>query len=208
MNIWEVDKLQLFLALFIPGFLIIKVYDILFPNSSRDFSKAWFDAVAFSSLHYGVCYIYMTIMGYSQIIPTASIVFIWVIFIPSIYPFLFLGVVKSGLFHRFFIHPIQRPWDFFFSKQKVCWVLVYLKNGIKIAGKYDRNSFVSSYPELPEILIEEVWTINDKDELIEPIQPRRGAIILSSDISRVEFYIWEDTERDEKGEINDNDEEN
>ncbi|WP_312560648.1 DUF6338 family protein [Anaerospora sp.] len=208
MNIWEVDKLQLFLSLFIPGFLIIKVYDILFPNCSRDFSKAWFDAVAFSSLHYGIAYMFVVMMGYSQVVPTASMVFIWIVLLPVVYPVLFLGLVKSGLFHRFFIHPIQRPWDYFFSKGEVYWLLVHLKNGTKIAGKYDRNSFVSSYPELPEILIEEIWVINDKDELVEPIQPKRGAIILNSDISRVEFYIWGDTKKDERGEINDNDEKN
>lgn len=208
MNIWEKEKILLFLALFIPGFIIIKIHDILFPNSSRDFSKAWFDAVAFSSLHYGVCYAYMTISGYTEIVPTPSLIFIWGILIPCIYPFLFLGIVKVGLFHRFFIHPIQRPWDFFFSEKKKYWLLVHLKNGVKIAGKYDEKSFTSSYPEAPEILIEEIWTINEKDEPIEPAQPKRGAIILGSDISRVEFYIWEDVNNTEKVESENNDEKN
>lgn len=88
----------------------------------------------------------------------------------------------------------------FLFRGKEVLAMVHLKNGEKVAGMYDEDSFTSSYPEVPEILIEEVWAINDKDEPIEPIQPRRGVIILGSDISRVEFYIWdESSEKKEEG---------
>lgn len=197
MNIWEMNKVILFLALFIPGFIIIKIYDLVFPNSTRDFSKYWFDAVAFGALHYGICYIFMTVT-YSQIILTNSIIFIWLILIPTCYPILLYGIVKIGLFQKFFIHPIQRPWDYFFSRNKCYWMLIHLKDGSKIAGKYDKNSFASSYPDAPEILLEEIWVINELDEIIEPIQPRRGAIILGSEIKRVEFYIWDETAKETK----------
>jgi hypothetical protein len=44
--------LALFLIFFIPGFISLKVYDLLVPGERRDFSKSLFDAVAYSSLNF------------------------------------------------------------------------------------------------------------------------------------------------------------
>jgi hypothetical protein len=46
--------LALFLVFFVPGFLSLKVYDLLVPGERRDFSRAAFDAVAYSALNFGV----------------------------------------------------------------------------------------------------------------------------------------------------------
>jgi len=43
MDIWQIDKLVLFLVFFIPGFISIRVYDSLVPSERRDLSKSLFD---------------------------------------------------------------------------------------------------------------------------------------------------------------------
>ena len=53
MNIWEADKLVLFLIFFIPGFVSIKVYDLLIPGEQRDFSKSILEVIGYSALNYG-----------------------------------------------------------------------------------------------------------------------------------------------------------
>ncbi len=45
------STLLLFLALFIPGFLMLKVYDLRVASERRDFTKAVFDAVVYSALN-------------------------------------------------------------------------------------------------------------------------------------------------------------
>lgn len=52
MEIWEVDKLVLFLVFFIPGFVSLKVYDLFIPGEQRDFSKSVFEVVAYSALNF------------------------------------------------------------------------------------------------------------------------------------------------------------
>jgi hypothetical protein len=42
----------LFLIFFIPGFITLKVYDLLVSAEAPDFSKSLFDAVAYSSLNF------------------------------------------------------------------------------------------------------------------------------------------------------------
>lgn len=46
MDIWSLDKLVLFLALFVPGFVSIKVYRMLIPSQWRDWSSNVFEAIA------------------------------------------------------------------------------------------------------------------------------------------------------------------
>lgn len=38
MDIWEVDKLILFIAFVIPGFIALKMYELIFPGEEKDSS--------------------------------------------------------------------------------------------------------------------------------------------------------------------------
>ncbi len=51
MNIWEADKLIIFIAFVIPSFISLKVYDLLCPGSPKDSSKQVVDAVAYSCIN-------------------------------------------------------------------------------------------------------------------------------------------------------------
>jgi hypothetical protein len=44
--------LALFLIFFVPGFISLKVYDLLIPSEARDFTKSVFDAIAYSTLSF------------------------------------------------------------------------------------------------------------------------------------------------------------
>jgi len=45
MNIWETDKLIVFLLFVIPGFISLKTYELLIPNEQKDSSKQLIDAL-------------------------------------------------------------------------------------------------------------------------------------------------------------------
>ena len=52
MDIWEIDKLILFLVFFIPGFISLKVYDLFIAGPRRDFSAAVLEAIGYSALNF------------------------------------------------------------------------------------------------------------------------------------------------------------
>ncbi len=52
MDIWQIDKLLLFLVLFVPGFISMRVYDLLIPGERRDFSNCLFEAIGYSALNF------------------------------------------------------------------------------------------------------------------------------------------------------------
>jgi hypothetical protein len=54
MDIWEIDKLALFLAFVIPGFISIKAYQLAFPGTERATSDQLIDAIAYSSINYAL----------------------------------------------------------------------------------------------------------------------------------------------------------
>ncbi|MGY0559808.1 DUF6338 family protein [Luteimonas sp. A277] len=54
MDIWEVEKLSLFLAFVIPGFISIKCYQVAFPGTARGSAEQLLDAIAYSCINYAV----------------------------------------------------------------------------------------------------------------------------------------------------------
>ena len=51
---WMQDKFLLFLLFFVPGFVSIKVFDLLVPDERRDFQSAVSEAIGYSALNFAV----------------------------------------------------------------------------------------------------------------------------------------------------------
>lgn len=57
MDIWEYSKIFIFIMFVIPGFISLKVYEILQVSVSKESSKLIIDAVAYSCINYAVLFI-------------------------------------------------------------------------------------------------------------------------------------------------------
>ena len=53
MDIWSTDKLTLFLIFFLPGFISMKVYDLMVPSAPREAAKSLHEAISYSALNFG-----------------------------------------------------------------------------------------------------------------------------------------------------------
>ncbi len=51
MKIWDENKLLIFIAFVVPGFIAIKAYELLTPTRYTESSKQIVDAVAYSCLN-------------------------------------------------------------------------------------------------------------------------------------------------------------
>jgi uncharacterized protein DUF6338 len=102
-KIWEVDKLQLFLMFFIPGFISLKVYDLIVPNELRDFSKAIFEALGYSSINFAllswlIILIYTKDIFLSRPIWYMVALFAILFVFPVLWPVLFLRISEWGVY--------------------------------------------------------------------------------------------------------------
>jgi len=193
MDIWQIDKVVLFLVLLIPGFISIKVYNLLVPSARKNFSESLFEVIGYSCLNFAALS-WLIILIHSGNFYTKykvsyfMLLFLIIFIIPVLWPFLFLKLSSWSSIAKHIIHPIQKPWDYVFGKREAFWVIVHLKDGRKIGGRFDINSFASSYPAEEQIYLEEVWRLDENGGFIEPIERSKGILVLSKEILLVEFF--------------------
>ena len=85
-------------------------------------------------------------------------------------------------------HPIGRPWDYVFGQRKRNWIIVTLKDGARIGGRFDSKSFASSAPAPEQLFLEECWNINEDGGFEIARTDSGGILILGNEIKTVEFF--------------------
>ena len=101
--------------------------------------------------------------------------------------FIWKWLRESEKFKNNIHHPTQKPWDYFFSQNKCYWVKVILNDGNIVAGYFGLNSFASSAPAEEQIYLEQTWKLRDDGSFERAINNTAGVIILTSEISHIEF---------------------
>lgn len=192
MDIWEIDKLALFLAFVIPGFISIKAYQLAFPGTERATSDQLIDAIAYSSINYALLIFPIISIESGELQESCKFLYylfyVFVLFVaPIIWVFIWKYLRTRDFFQRNAPHPTAKPWDYVFSQRKPYWVKVTLKDGTIIAGRYADKSFASSAPAPEQIYLEETWMLNDKGAFERAKNSTAGVIVLSDEISHIEL---------------------
>jgi hypothetical protein len=192
-DIFEIDKLSVFLLFFIPGFISLKVYKLAIASEKIDFSSSIFEAVAFSCLNYAFFSWLILIIDEENFLDnhfTSFIILTLLILFaaPLLWPFAIIWLMRRSWFKRFILSPFKSPWDYFFEKRESCWVIVHFKNGARIGGVYGQNSFSSAYPHKEQIYLEELWELEGERNFIKKTERTNGVMILNEEIKFIEFY--------------------
>ena len=184
------DNLWFIILFFVPGFVSIKVYDLLVPNKDRKFKDFFFDAFVFSAANSAAFFWLIEIYKNPVTNPIAArLSWAFVIFIaPIFWSLLFIKLSKLDFFKNYLRDPISNAWDWHFSKRQKYWVRITLKDDSRIAGFYAENSFASSFPAKEQIFLEDVWTLNDDDGFDEKKEQTAGILISGDEIKTMEFY--------------------
>lgn len=199
MDIWEVDKLIIFIAFVVPGFISLKTYELLQPGLAKDSSQQVVDAVAYSSINYALLLwpIYTVERHNLQAsYPTLyALFYVFVLLVaPIVWAWMFRWLRTTQLIQKSLAHPTGKPWDYVFSQRKPYWVIATLSDGRQIAGRYDEKSFASSSPATEQIYLEEAWMLNEDGGLERPRVDSAGIIILSQDIVTLELFHLKKTQ--------------
>ena len=89
MSIWEVDKLLIFIGFVIPGFISIKVFDLLHPSESIDSTKKVIEAVTYSCFNYALLFIPMYFTETMEVKNNSPILYgLFYLFVLLIFPVL------------------------------------------------------------------------------------------------------------------------
>lgn len=193
MNPFEATSLQLILVFFVPGFISMKVYDLLVPSERRDFSKSVLEAVSFSCINFGI--LYWTILAihrgalYAERPGLYYMALIAILFLaPILWPVVYLRILDLPLVKRRTIQPFPKPWDYVFSNRESYWVILHLRDGRRIGGRFDTRSFASSYPADEQIYLEEVWQLDSDGKFLKKVDRTQGVIVTSADFQAIELF--------------------
>lgn len=197
MDIWEDNKLPLFIAFVIPGFISLKVYEAFSLQPQRDSSQQLINAIAYSCVNYGLLLFPILRVEESSLQvsrPTLYSLF-WMMVVlvaPILWPSVMWLLRKHSFMQRLLPHPIGKPWDYVFKKRQRYWAIITLKDGRRIGGRYDSKSFVSSAPHAEQVFLEEAWVLNADGGFERPRDGTAGIIVLGSEIVTVEFFAITD----------------
>lgn len=189
-----------------PGFISLKVYNLLCPGKLPDFSTQMFSSIMYSCLSYAVhlpIYLISATLQDFSVITWKHVLFITslILIFPALIPIAWLFIRKIEWVNNFLPHPTNSPWDYVFSQRNFYWLIVTLKDGTILGGKYGVGSFSSSYPEDPQIFISEQWLV-DQEGFIRKVNDSSGIMILSKDIKTIEFFTLQELKHG-IGELND-----
>ncbi len=178
---------------FIPGFIYLKTYRLFVASQKADFSKEWYEAIGISIINFIIFSYPIYFLNSSNFLENHPFFYFLItgtviLIAPIIWAWLFNKVSKAKWFSKFLITPTKSAWDSFFSKRESYFVLVTLKSGRKIGGKYGVNSYSSVFPHSNEIYLEEVWKLNENDGFEKLEEQTSGILITENEISTIEFY--------------------
>ncbi|WP_449103624.1 DUF6338 family protein [Pseudomonas veronii] len=193
MDIWDVDKLILFIAFVVPGFISLKTYALLQPADFKDTSQQLVDAVAYSSINYALLIAPIYTVEYLNLKhshPFWYVIFYVVVLLiaPIVWAKAFLWLRKTKYLQKTMAHPTGKPWDFVFSQKRAYWVIATLIDGRQVAGLFHTKSFASSSPSSEQIYLQEAWVVNDDGGFERPREKSAGIIILAKEIATIELF--------------------
>ena len=192
MDIWDIDKLQLFIMFVIPGFISQKVYQLMYPGSDRTGSDQIINAVGYSCINYGVMFLPIVCVesyGLKSSHPTLYLFFYYfvLLFSPILLVLAWRWIRTTQIVQNSIPHPTGKAWDFVFSQRKPYWVKIVLRDGTELGGYFGDKSFASSAPEPEQIYIEETWLLDSDGTFERPQNRSAGTIVVADDISYIEL---------------------
>lgn len=84
------------------------------------------------------------------------------------------------------VHVMPTAWDWKFGKAEPCWVLVTLKDGSRVAGFCDPDSFMSSDPKERDLYVSRVYSIDENNNWHS--ENGKSILILHGEIRYIEFW--------------------
>ncbi len=207
MDIWDQNKLVVFIAFVVPGFISLKIYQLLCPGPVKDSSQQIVDAVSYSCINYALLlWPIIQIESYPEFKRSypawyAAFYVLVVLVAPFCWALVFRKLRETKFVQKSLPHPTARPWDFVFHQKLPYWIVVTLKDKTKIGGLYSWKSFTSNAPEPESIYLEQCWHLDDAGDFIAAKVDTAGILVLASEIATVELTTMSTGEADDREKV-------
>jgi len=182
------DRIEEILILIVPGFVSLKMWMLVNPTARLKLSDYVLDIVVYSALNFVALSWLLHITVSSPIVMRVIVGLGVLVLVPAAWPLLLRAILNRRFLRGRIVHPIPLPWDHFFFTVDACFVLVHLKNGQLLGGRYTGDSFASSYPERQELYLSKVWRVDGRGRFQSKVDATRGVLVNQEMIAYLEFY--------------------
>ena len=182
----------------LPGFIIKSIMDTLVLPVKHNDTKYFFSCLLYSVVNCAVwSWAYLLLNKISEEHPTIYwISLLATTVVGATLLAILIGVVKQKGFIEWLFakmrvnknHSVPTAWDYYFSKQEESWIIVTLKNGKTIYGKFSEHSFASSDTEERDLYIEKTYNIKEDMTWVED-DKSKGILVAKDEIETIEFLI-------------------
>jgi hypothetical protein len=203
-DLFTPETLAYFIALFIPGFVIVKVWALLVPSKEPDFTTAFPNVISYSVVHYALT-------GWPLLLlrPPAFYVYAYldVLVFPILWPIVILTIrgargdfsmlldarclaVLAGLYRDLItVQPMPTPWDEVFRAPEAYWVRIRTTDGRWVGGRMLEGSHTSTYPEAREIFIVAQYALDQANgNFKEKLPSTAGLWVPGEQIATLELF--------------------
>ncbi|MCD3202868.1 DUF6338 family protein [Clostridium botulinum] len=189
MDIFNIDKLDLFIIFFLPGFISGKVWSFIVPCDNKKAGDYLLDIVCYSCINFGATFWIIDIVNQLQDKKICLYIgyFLVLVTMPILWPIIIKTVLNVPFVKNYILIIIPTSWDYIFSKRESYFILVHLKDSSIIGGLYKGNSYTSSYPNKQDIYIEEVWNVDENGNFKSKVPNSKGAWIDKDCFEYIEF---------------------
>jgi len=167
----------------VPGFLIDLTVSGFSYKKSEQVPLLLLRFLTYSCLNYSL-WIFPYLLSRDRIVlenpAFLAVICLVIIFISPV----FLGLTVGLGLKTFLGQGFPSAWDYRFSRiNEPLWVLVTLKDGSQVAGRFGKNSFASSERDL---YLESVYQLSE-DNPWQPVTGTAGVLIKAEEIRYIEF---------------------
>jgi hypothetical protein len=199
----SLDKLQIFVSVILPGIVVLKIYDLFCPPQKRDFGSSLLEAAAFGAVNFGLWLVPLLYINSEEFFKHHPfwyfVISLWCLVVfPAVFGYVFYLIRTAKWFCDWAGYPAKTAWDDFFKRKRQCYVLCLLKNGKRIGGYFGGESYATTYPDDPELFLEQVWRVDQNNCLSGPVDGTLGMIIRPGDCDLIQFIKPKEMENGQK----------
>ena len=181
-------------ALFLPGFVSLKVDRLIQPASPTAVGEMVLEAFAYSLINAGLLGWavfhaaadlaktppdYLRAAGYAALICVVG---------PTTWPIAFRFAQRWAAVRGWVLGQDRYAFDHAFRGPRTRWVIVHLNDDRLVGGYFGLKSYATVEPQSGHLYLEELWRLDAAGRFVAAIPGSRGAIFRPTDYSWIEMF--------------------
>lgn len=184
------EQLPWLLVLVLPGFISIRVFELLVPTRSTSTGREALEALSYGAINFGIWAVPVLYwLPWLKVRPLrfTLVAILLLIVSPASLALGARAVLVWPHLRKWVVHPVPTAWDHFFGLRQAAWMRIHLKNGRFIGGWYGDSSFAGSDPEWRDLYVEQAWELDPLGGFKRKISDTMGFLVRVEDCELIEI---------------------